>query len=175
MVSVPLIVLSLVRAVVFVACAKASDSSTSLKQAARVIFPINFPRSSKVIIDAIVGPYENFEYSGSGKNNWHYVSISKIDSTTMTWTNRAGVKWTLTLQKKGDGYDPVKLTVGTDSPYYKSGHTVATVVWNNDYNAVKKILGPWNEAYTRLYTASDVAESVVGTYENLQYSGQNKK
>jgi hypothetical protein len=44
----------------------------------------------------LLGNYENHLYDKGGKNDWHYVTINKADDTTLKWSNRAGVSWTLT-------------------------------------------------------------------------------
>eukprot|EP00178_Gracilaria_changii_P017088 TRINITY_DN48889_c0_g1_i1.p1 TRINITY_DN48889_c0_g1~~TRINITY_DN48889_c0_g1_i1.p1 ORF type:complete len:210 (+),score=14.18 TRINITY_DN48889_c0_g1_i1:62-631(+) len=116
------------------------------------------PRTSaQVITEALVGNYENLLYSGAAKNDWHYVQISaKADSDTqLIWKNRAGVQWTLELQKTDDGYNRNVFTVESDSPYYSNGHTEGHVTWTaqTEYdagNTVISVTGPWNEAYTRV-------------------------
>ena len=65
--------------------------------------------------DYVIDGYDN------NKNDWHYVSIKKNRLGGYRWTNRAGVEWTLTERMD----DPDHLDVGTDCPYYESGHTVA--------------------------------------------------
>ncbi|NET44765.1 hypothetical protein [Okeania sp. SIO2B3] len=94
------------------------------------------------IVDSIVGNYENHQYDSGGKNDWHYVTISRIDDTTLQWRNRAGRTWTLQTTKNRE-----ILKVGKDCPYFDDGHTTATVIW--DGNQVSGILGPWNELYEK--------------------------
>ena len=93
--------------------------------------------------DPIVGDYIIKGYEGN-KNNWHYVKISVVDADKgiFRWTNKAGVKWTLT--KKSD----TKFAVGTDCPYYRTGHKEATLKLN-DEGKVVSIAGPWNEIYMK--------------------------
>ncbi len=88
----------------------------------------------------ILGVYENHLYDNKGKNNWHFVTLSEIDENRVRWQNRAGVSWTLTKTA-----DRTKLNIGQDCPYFRSGHSQATVIWNG--NQVSGILGPWNELY----------------------------
>ena len=91
----------------------------------------------------IVGDYIIKGYDGN-KNDWHYVKISPVEGKegVYRWSNRAGVKWTLT--KKSD----TKFEVGKDCPYHKTGHTEATLKLNEDGKAVS-ISGPWNEVYIK--------------------------
>ena len=45
----------------------------------------------------MVGSYENLLYTGSAKNDYHYVEITEGSCTgQFIWTNRANVVWTLT-------------------------------------------------------------------------------
>ena len=67
--------------------------------------------------DSILGTYECHKYDGGGKNDWHYVTITKVNGNTLRWTNRANVSWTLTV-----GTDPFRLDVGQDCPYYNFRH-----------------------------------------------------
>ena len=91
----------------------------------------------------IVGDYIIKGYEGN-KNDWHYVKISPVEGKegVYKWSNRAGVKWTLT--KKSD----TKFAVGKDCPYFNSGHKEATLKLNDDGKAVS-ISGPWNEVYIK--------------------------
>ena len=91
----------------------------------------------------IVGDYIIKGYEGN-KNDWHYVKISVVDADkgVFRWTNRAGVKWTLT--KKSD----TKYAVGNDCPYFNSGHKEATLKLDDNGKAVS-ISGPWNEIYIK--------------------------
>ena len=165
---------SLFAALCFTFVSGATLTQSAIHPVSRVALPTKYARSSRVLMDSLVGVYENLKYSGAAKNNWHYVTLTKKSETELTWTNRAGRSWTLTLIAKGDGYDATQLSVGTDSPYYSRGHTIATVKWNSDMNAVTALLGPYQEAYTRLCSATDVTKSVTGLYENMRYSGAKK-
>ncbi|NES06803.1 MAG: hypothetical protein F6K22_30695 [Okeania sp. SIO2F4] len=93
-------------------------------------------------VNSIVGNYENHLYDSGGKNDWHYVTISRIDDNTLQWKNRVGITWTLHATKHRE-----ILKVGKDCPYFDHGHTTATVIW--DGNQVLGILGPWNKRYDR--------------------------
>jgi hypothetical protein len=105
------------------------------------------------VVEPLLGAYESHKYDNTEyKNNWHYVTISKVDDTTLKWSNRAGVSWTLKTT-----FDKTKLHVSQDCPYYnfndgtiKTQYTEATVVWNGD--KVSGILGPWNETYEKSAT-----------------------
>lgn len=90
----------------------------------------------------LIGDYENHLYNVKGKNDWHFVTISRVDDQKLKWTNRAGVSWTLTVTS-----DKTKLSVGSDCPYFKQGYKTATVQWAG--GAVTSILGPSNEPYYR--------------------------
>jgi hypothetical protein len=69
--------------------------------------------TSPTVDDAILGQYECHLYDQGGKNDWHYVTVSKANETTLNWANRAGVSWTLTITS-----DKTKLNVGQECPYY---------------------------------------------------------
>ena len=93
-------------------------------------------------ITALIGNYENHLYDGtSEKNDWHYVTITRIDDQTLLWSNRAGVSWQLKLTDNRNF-----LLVG-DNPYSGHGHTESMVVWEGEQ--VKGLTGPWNELYER--------------------------
>ncbi len=95
-------------------------------------------------MDALIGTYENHQYDDGGKNDWHFVTLTHAGGTNLTWTNRAGATWTLTLTD-----DRTKLAVGRDCPYYNDGHTICTVEFTSDGNTVTALLGPGNERYDR--------------------------
>ena len=65
---------------------------------------------------AIAGEYEchKFDYK-KDKDDWHYVTISKVNDTTFKWENSAGFTWTLTVTA-----DKTKLNVGNDCPIRRS-------------------------------------------------------
>merc|ERR1712051_692957 len=106
----------------------------------------DFLKEPEVVLDPrenYTGDYVIDGYEGN-KNDWHYVNISWDSATEeFTWSNRAGVQWTL----RETDY-PNVLEVGEDCPYYTSGHTEASVVFNED-GSVKSIAGPWNEIYLK--------------------------
>lgn len=101
-------------------------------------------------VDKVVGSYECHVYDGTKyKNNWHYVTVTKVNDTTLKWTNRAGVSWTLSSTSSKRLMD-----VGSDCPYYhfddgrsRTRYEHATIVWDGDN--VTGIMGPWNELYAR--------------------------
>ena len=96
-------------------------------------------------VQHLIGNYENHLYDKDGKNDWHYVTISKIDESTLRWKNRAGISWTLKIIE-----DKEILKVGDDCPYFSEGHTTVKVVWNKDGDKVLKLLGPFDEPYDKL-------------------------
>jgi hypothetical protein len=120
-------------------------------------------------LTAIIGNYEDHVYDKGGKNDWHYVIVSKASGgTTLKWANRAGKIWTLTATA-----DPTKLSVGSDCPYFimdNSGgphqtYKEATVVW--DGGKVTGLIGPYNNLYTR---TTDFTDTKYGL-ETLDLSG----
>ena len=109
---------------------------------------VHVPKSPKVSIDVAAkfcGQYECHKYDGGGKNDWHYVTLTTAacDGDSLTWTNRAGVSWSLHATEGND------LTVGENCPYYKDGHTSAKVDCN-EQNRVVRIRGPGDEWYDRV-------------------------
>ena len=100
-------------------------------------------------VPLILGNYECHKYDAEGKNDWHYVTISKVNDTTLKWSNRACVSWTLSLTE-----DKAKLDVGSDCPYFKDGHKQVTIVWER--GQVSGLTGPWDELYSK---SNDVTAS----------------
>jgi hypothetical protein len=105
-------------------------------------YDTNYPNS-------ILGKYECHLYDKKGKNDWHYVTVTKVDDNTLLWSNRAGVSWSLKLTS-----DHSKLDVSQKCPYYnfddgtsKTKYTQGTLVWEGD--KVTGILGPWDELYNK--------------------------
>ena len=94
------------------------------------------------IVKSILGNYENHLYDRGGKNDWHYVTVSQIDETTLEWRNRAGVAWRLKTTPNKE-----ILNVERDSPYFSQGHTSVKVVWDGD--RVSGLIGPGNELYEK--------------------------
>ena len=120
-------------------------------------------------ISPIVGDYENHTYDGTpNKNDWHYVTISKVNDTTLKWTNRAGASWTLTTTD-----DKRKLAVGNDCPYFASGHTQVTVFWEG--NRVTGLTGPGDDLYASNREIGRSALRLIGDYENHTYDGTPNK
>merc|ERR1719210_1187290 len=98
---------------------------------------------SNLPLSVYEGSYENQEYIKSGGgNDWHYVDITKKSENELTWTNRAGLSWTLT---KTD--DPTKFSVGEDCVYYKHGYREAIFTFQG--GLFTQVLGPWNQPYIR--------------------------
>jgi hypothetical protein len=97
----------------------------------------------------LLGNYECHKYDAGGKNDWHYVTVAKVNDTTYKWTNRANVSWALKSTSDNNILD-----VGTECPYYnfndgqqQTHYTKATVV--RDGNKVTGIMGPWDELYSK--------------------------
>lgn len=95
-------------------------------------------------LNGILGKYECHEYDGTpNKNDYHYVTVSRVSDVELEWTTRGGVKWKLTATP-----DRTKLSVGPESPYFKDGYyTVAEVVW--DGGRVSGIYGPGHELFQK--------------------------
>ena len=109
-------------------------------------------------INSIVGEYVNVEYAQADMNDWHYVTISIVDPTTgvYRWSNRAGVEWTMTRTS-----DSFKLSVGTDSPYYNSGYTEASLT--TDANGqVTAITGAYSEWYAKTSNNKLAGNAFIG-------------
>ena len=94
-------------------------------------------------LERSAGQYENIMYPAADRNDWHYVTLHPTKNG-YTWENKAGVKWSLTLQKGQDfNADELNFDVSEDCPYYK------------DYKVAKLrrgegktiIYGPFNEEY----------------------------
>ncbi|GEM_PF-2798683 len=92
---------------------------------------------------ALLGAYENRKY-GDSKNDWHYVTLSAAGKDTLSWSNRAGVSWTLTATS-----DPNTWSVGADSPYFGRGHRSADVEFHADGRVIR-LTGPGGEWYYRV-------------------------
>jgi hypothetical protein len=105
--------------------------------------------SFNALIPLLLGNYECHKYDAEGKNDYHYVTISKVNDTTLKWSNRAGVSWMLSLID-----DKTKLDVGNDCPYFKDGHKQVTVVWEG--SQVSGLVGPFDELYSK---SNDVTAS----------------
>ena len=115
----------------------------------------------------LIGDYECHLYDQKGKNDWHYVTISKVNESTLMWTNRAGVSWPLTLTP-----DKTTLLVG---PEGSNGgrHPHATVVWAGDQ--VSGLLGPDDELYEKSSHSGPTSSSpsstsggLIGVYDEVR-------
>ena len=126
--------------------------------------PANQVNTDTIVGDFIINGYEN------NKNDWHFVKISVLDKEagTFQWTNKAGVKWTLT---KTDS--PNKLTVGEDCPYYSSGYTEAELKFAE--GKVVAIAGPWNEIYTKQKAVEAVKAAVAGSTDTSKPAAEKAK
>jgi len=82
---------------------------------------------------------------GGNGNDWHYVWLTNpsCDGLNYVWNNKAGASWSLAAVMSGDKID--YFIVGTDCPYYDSGHTQAQLSYDGE--AISSIAGPWNEPY----------------------------
>jgi hypothetical protein len=134
-------------AVVITTCLTKEKSLNRLIAVALLVFFFMLPGTSMAAdaADFLVGTYENHLYDKSGKNDWHYVEITKVNATQVRWTNRAKATWTLTVDPK----DKTKAMVGADSPYFAQGYKVANLTWNNASQIIS-IEGPGKESYQRV-------------------------
>ena len=86
--------------------------------------------------------------SPEASNNWHYVSISRQNSSLniFTWKNKAGVKWDLIyVEEESSGV--FKFNVDENNPYYNDGYTEARLFVKN----TTEIRGPGG-IYTKQLT-----------------------
>ena len=63
-------------------------------------------------------------------DDWNFVKIDyNVAANTFTWTNMAGVSWTMSPISGSGGWDTTQLTVGNDNPYFMDGYTSASIEW----------------------------------------------
>ena len=94
--------------------------------------------SRRTLVDRIVGHYENHSYDNTPtKNDWHYITISKIDDATLNVKTRAGPAWIL---KTTD--TPNRLTIVSKLKGHEKifDSQQAEVVWKD--SAVSEIIMP---------------------------------
>ena len=84
------------------------------------------------LVPGIIGWYK-IDLSIAPKNRdpaWDRVEITwKADTNSFTWSNQAGVSWTLKPISGKGGWDTTQLTVGNDNPYFTDGYTTAKIEW----------------------------------------------
>lgn len=91
----------------------------------------------------LLGKYECHKYDGtSAKNDYHYVTVSKISDVEVLWTTKAGAIWKLTATQERE-----KLAVGPECPYFKAGYTFARIV--REGSQMSGIIGPCGELYEK--------------------------
>ena len=115
----------------------------------------------------IEGKYFETGYINEGNGNeWHFVDITNpsCDGVNFVWTNAAGVSWSMTADYWGPQIEGFH--VGEDCPYYESGHLYADVIFDDFNGQVQKILGPWDEPYTRIPEWNG-----AGNYLEMDYVG----
>lgn len=94
-------------------------------------------------LNALLGKYECHKYDGTpNKNDYHYVTVSRVSDVELEWITRGGAKWKLTATP-----EKTKLTVGPECIYFKEGYKVAEVVW--DGGRVSGIYGPGHELFKK--------------------------
>ena len=98
----------------------------------------------------IGGVYINNRYKMVQLNNWHFVEIKSIKNDVLLWTNKAGVKWTMTVQVAKNTKDNmfVGFTCGKN-PYYAKGFKAAVFVFPKN-NSPVSVFGPFKEPYVQI-------------------------
>jgi len=112
------------------------------------------------LVRELEGFYECRLYDNEGKNDWHFVELRRSLASgkmpaALTWSNRAGVTWTLTPSFDADGI--AKLLVGAECPYFDDGHQVCELDLD-DSGHVVGVLGPQQELYSRSSFESGLVE-----------------
>jgi hypothetical protein len=77
-----------------------------------------------------------------------------------TWTNKAGVAWTLTQKK----LSPAQFDVSADCPFYSHGYTVATAKLDEN-GEVLALTGPWGEIYDKMGAPAIGYDTLADTFE----------
>eukprot|EP00928_Gymnodinium_smaydae_P099589 TRINITY_DN9548_c0_g1_i2.p1 TRINITY_DN9548_c0_g1~~TRINITY_DN9548_c0_g1_i2.p1 ORF type:complete len:831 (+),score=81.38 TRINITY_DN9548_c0_g1_i2:42-2495(+) len=99
----------------------------------------------------ILGCYECRQYVGTkNENGWHFVmvtlaplsAVKNMGEAPLKWITRAGPSWSLTPSESRES-----LAVGTDCPYFKSGHTCCKV---SQIDGELILHGPHNERFYRV-------------------------
>ena len=87
------------------------------------------------LIEGVMGYYE-IDRSMAPANrdtNWDVVEVSWSGATnTFTWTNLAGVSWSMSPLSGPGGWDTTHLMLGNDNPYFGDGYTSANIEWVRD-------------------------------------------
>jgi hypothetical protein len=116
------------------------------------------------LMQTVEGFYECHLHDDEGKNDWHFVELRRSPMAsgcksmpTLTWSNRAGMTWTLTPSLDTDK-DGLKLLVATDCPYFEDVHHVCELKHDDTGNLVG-VFGPHQELYSRCNTHS--AEALI--------------
>jgi hypothetical protein len=104
-------------------------------------------------ITALLGKYENLSFCGETKNDYHYVTLTKIDHETIKWTNRANVSWTL---RTTDDKNTLVVIGSPYAEYADVAHSTATVTYDLN-GVVTSITGPDDEPYGRVSAFSNGA------------------
>ena len=84
------------------------------------------------LIEGVMGYYE-IDHSMAPANrdtSWDVVEVSWSGATnTFTWTNMAGVSWSMSPLSGPGGWDTTHLMLGNDNPYFGDGYTSASIEW----------------------------------------------
>jgi len=119
-------------------------------------------------VSEVEGNYECHLYDGEGKNDWHFAELRRSSATTaptLTWSNRAGVSWTLTPSL--DANVSSKLLVATDCPYFDDGYQVCDIQ-RSSAGRIVGVLGPNEELYSRTGVAEASAERGLTELPNAE-------
>ena len=89
-------------------------------------------RQQKNLVDGVTGFYQiDLSMAPSKRDrNWDAVQVTwSKDTNSFTWTNKAGVSWSLKPVSGMGGFDTTKLLVGNENPYFRDGYTSAKIEW----------------------------------------------
>lgn len=94
-------------------------------------------------VDDVLGNY--VDPNGGADNQWAQVSITKLTSAVVMWTNKAGAFWTLSLTP-----DANKLDVSPENSYYQNFGYEQADVKRDASGKVTAIVGPMGTVYGRV-------------------------
>ena len=104
-----------------------SSSYTTISSSARELID-----SEVTLISGVVGYYEIDTSMAPATRDraWDSVEVTWSRATnTFTWTNKAGVSWSMTPVSGSGGWDTTQLKLGNDNPYFMDGYTSARMEW----------------------------------------------
>ena len=89
-------------------------------------------RNEETVVPGIIGYYQiDLKVAPVGRDtNWDQVEVTwNAANQAFTWTNLAGVSWTLIPISGSGGWDTSHLSVSNDNPYFGDGYTEACIEW----------------------------------------------